>query len=35
MKKEGTPLNEGKVVELTNRDPNGVDKAMTDLKEVN
>lgn len=32
MKKEGTPLNAGKIVELTNLDRKVVDKAMTDLK---
>ena len=33
MKKEGIPLNAGKIVELTNLDRKVVDKAMTDLKE--
>jgi len=33
MKKEGTPLNAEKIVELTNLDHKVVDKAMTDLKE--
>lgn len=33
MKKEGTPLNAGKIAELTNLDRKVVDKAMTDLKE--
>ncbi|HEX5742983.1 MAG TPA: hypothetical protein VFY09_03670 [Flavobacteriaceae bacterium] len=32
MKKEGTPLNAGKIVELTNLDRKVVDKAMADLK---
>jgi len=32
MKKKGTPLNAGKIVELTNLDRKVVDKAMTDLK---
>lgn len=33
MKKEGTPLNAGKIVELTKLDRKAVDKAMTELKE--
>jgi len=33
MKKEGIPLNAGKIVELTNLDRKVVDKAMTALKE--
>jgi hypothetical protein len=33
MKKEGTPLNAGRIVELTKLDLREVDKAMTDLKE--
>jgi len=33
MKKEGKPLNAGKIVELTNLDRKVVDKAMADLKE--
>nr|WP_319401266.1 hypothetical protein [uncultured Carboxylicivirga sp.] len=32
MKKEGTPLNAGKIVELTGLDRKVVDKAMTELK---
>jgi len=32
MKKEGIPLNAGKIAELTNLDRKLVDKAMTDLK---
>lgn len=32
MKKEGTPLNAGKIVELTGLDRKVVDKAMTKLK---
>jgi len=32
MKKEGIPLNAGKIVELTNLDRKVVDKAMTELK---
>lgn len=32
MKKEGIPLNAGKVAELTNLDRKVVDKAMTELK---
>ena len=32
MKKEGMPLNAGKIVELTNLDRKVVDKAMTELK---
>ncbi|MEI8201699.1 MAG: MarR family transcriptional regulator [Bacteroidota bacterium] len=32
MKKEGVPLNAGKIVELTNLDRKIVDKAMADLK---
>ncbi len=32
MKKEGKPLNAGKIVELTNLDRKVVDKAMADLK---
>ena len=32
MKKEGIPLNAGKIVELTNLDRKVVDKAMADLK---
>lgn len=32
MKKEGTPLNAGKIVELTNLDRKVVDKAMAELK---
>jgi len=32
MKKEGIPLNAGKIVELTNLDRKIVDKAMTALK---
>ena len=32
MKKEGIPLNAGKIVELTNPDRKVVDKAMTELK---
>ncbi len=32
MKKEGVPLNAGKIVELTNIDRKAVDKAMNDLK---
>ncbi|NVO20826.1 MAG: MarR family transcriptional regulator [Bacteroidetes bacterium] len=31
MKKEGTPLNAGKIVELTNLDRKVVDKAMAEL----
>jgi hypothetical protein len=33
MKKEGTPLNAGKIVELTNLGRKVVDKAMAGLKE--
>ncbi|NVO04416.1 MAG: MarR family transcriptional regulator [Bacteroidetes bacterium] len=33
MKKEGIPLNAGKIVEITNLDRKLVDKAMTALKE--
>ena len=33
MRKEGLPLNAGKIVELTNLDRKVVDKAMTALKE--
>jgi len=33
MKTEGTPLNAGKIAELTNLDRKLVDKAMADLKE--
>jgi len=33
MKKEGIPLNAGKIVELTNLDRKTVDKVMTELKE--
>ncbi len=33
MKKDGTPLNAGKIVELTGLDRKVVDKAMTQLKE--
>ena len=32
MRKEATPLNAGKIVELTNLDRKVVDKAMNDLK---
>jgi predicted transcriptional regulator len=32
MKKDGTPLNAGKIVELTGLDRKIVDKAMTQLK---
>ncbi|MGZ2369494.1 hypothetical protein ACXR6G_06885 [Ancylomarina sp. YFZ004] len=32
MKKDGTPLNAGKIVELTGLDRKVVDKAMTQLK---
>jgi DNA-binding GntR family transcriptional regulator len=32
MKKEGTPLNAGKIVELTKLDRKVVDKAMSQLK---
>lgn len=32
MKKEGTPLNAGKIVELTSLDRKVVDKAMSELK---
>lgn len=32
MKKDGTPLNAGKIVELTKLDRKIVDKAMADLK---
>ena len=32
MKKEGMPLNSGKIVELTKLDRKVVDKAMTELK---
>ena len=32
MKKEGKPLNAGKIVELTNLDRKVVDKAMNELK---
>jgi DNA-binding GntR family transcriptional regulator len=32
MKREGTPLNAGKIAELTNLDRKVVDKAMSDLK---
>lgn len=32
MKKDGTPLNAGKIVELTGLDRKLVDKAMTQLK---
>ena len=32
MKKEGAPLNAGKIAELTNLDRKLVDKAMSDLK---
>ena len=32
MKKEGTPLNAGKIAELTNLDRKVVDKAMAELK---
>ncbi|MEI6695658.1 MAG: HTH domain-containing protein [Bacteroidota bacterium] len=32
MKKEGMPLNAGKIAELTNLDRKAVDKAMTELK---
>jgi len=32
MKKDGTPLNAGKVVELTGLDRKVVDKAMAELK---
>lgn len=32
MKKEASPLNVGKIVELTNLDRKVVDKAMTELK---
>lgn len=32
MKKEGVPLNAGKIVELTNLDRKVVDKAMAELK---
>jgi predicted transcriptional regulator len=32
MKKDGTPLNAGKIVELTGLDRKIVDKAMTELK---
>lgn len=33
MKKEGTPLNAGKIVELTGLDRKVVDKAMEQLKQ--
>ena len=33
MKKEGIPLNAGKIVEITNLDRKLVDKAMSALKE--
>jgi len=33
MKKAGTPLNAGKIVELTNLDRKEVDKAMKKLKD--
>lgn len=32
MKKDGTPLNAGKIVELTGLDRKAVDKAMAQLK---
>jgi DNA-binding GntR family transcriptional regulator len=32
MKKDGTPLNAGKIVEITKLDRKIVDKAMADLK---
>lgn len=32
LKKEGTPLNAGKIAELTNLDRKVVDKAMAELK---
>lgn len=32
LKKEGIPLNAGKIVELTNLDRKAVDKAMAELK---
>ena len=32
MRKEGVPLNAGKIAELTNLDRKVVDKAMADLK---
>jgi hypothetical protein len=32
MKKEGIPLNSGKIVELTNLDRKAFDKAMAELK---
>ncbi len=32
MKEDGTPLNAGKIVELTNLDRKVVDKAMNELK---
>ncbi len=32
MKKDGTPLNAGKIVELTGLDRKEVDKAMAELK---
>jgi len=32
MKKDGKPLNAGKIVELTNLDRKVVDKAMSELK---
>ena len=32
MKKEGSPLNAGKIVELTSLDRKVVDKAMSELK---
>lgn len=34
MKKEGNPLNAGKIVELTGLDRKIVDKAMTQLKNL-
>ncbi|MFV0541784.1 MAG: hypothetical protein ACK5MZ_11210 [Aestuariibaculum sp.] len=35
MKKDGTPLNAGKIVELTGLDRKTVDKAMAQLKKEN
>jgi hypothetical protein len=32
MKKEGIPLNAGRIVELTNLDCKAIDKAMAELK---
>lgn len=35
MKKDGNPLNAGKIAELTGLDRKAVDKAMTELKKQN